>query len=95
MKTVVSRSTSGTSNLMPPAVYTAQWPLLATDEYNVLHDPSVSSFNVDDNQGQVQCMHLSVASWKGLVNEQIACIAAAYKPNGYAPRVYILIDGAR
>ncbi|RLM87061.1 hypothetical protein C2845_PM04G23190 [Panicum miliaceum] len=40
-KTAVPRKASGTSNRTPSAVYTAQWPLLATD---VQHS-SASSFS--------------------------------------------------
>ncbi|CAM0952822.1 unnamed protein product [Alopecurus aequalis] len=50
LKTVVPRSTSGTSNRMPSVVYTMQWPLIATDEHDALHDPLISSADVDDNQ---------------------------------------------
>ncbi|KAL6601365.1 hypothetical protein ACP70R_044585 [Stipagrostis hirtigluma subsp. patula] len=38
-KTGVPRYASGTSNLLPSAVYTMQWPLPATEEQN-----SVASF---------------------------------------------------
>ncbi|KAM0854551.1 hypothetical protein ACQ4PT_050365 [Festuca glaucescens] len=47
LKTVMPRSASGTSNRMPSVVYTTQWPLPATDEYDVPHDPSVSSADID------------------------------------------------
>ncbi|RCV12781.1 hypothetical protein SETIT_2G295500v2 [Setaria italica] len=45
-KTVVPRYASGTSNRLPSAEYTTQWPLPATDD--MLHDdPSVSVAGVD------------------------------------------------
>lgn len=41
-KTAGPRNASGTSNCVPSVLYTAQQALLATDEHDVPHSPSVS-----------------------------------------------------
>ena len=43
----VPRYASGTSNRLPSAEYTTQWPLLAIDTVDVQQDPSVSSSDID------------------------------------------------